>query len=39
MPLSHKTFIAERDISIFSKIDDLIDEAIIVSGSEYDHDI
>ena len=32
MQLSHKTFIAHRDISIFHKIDELIDEPIIVGG-------
>lgn len=32
MPLSHKTFTAQRDISIFSKIDDLIEEPIIIGG-------
>lgn len=32
MPLSHRTFTANRDISIFSKIDGLIDEPIIVGG-------
>jgi hypothetical protein len=32
MPLSHKTFIANRDISIFCRIDALIDESIVVGG-------
>ena len=32
MTISHKTFIAYRDISIFNKIDNLIDEQIIIGG-------
>jgi hypothetical protein len=32
MRLNHKTFTAYRDISIFAKIDSLIDEPIIVGG-------
>ncbi len=32
MPLSRKVFIAERDISIFNRIDALIDEPIVVGG-------
>ncbi len=32
MPLSHQTFIANRDISIFRRIDDLVDEPIVVGG-------
>jgi len=35
MPISHKTFIANRDISVFRKIDDLVDEPIVV-GSDSD---
>lgn len=33
MPLSRKTFIAERDISIFGRIDALVDESIVVGGN------
>lgn len=33
MPLSRKTFIAERDISIFGRIDVLVDEPIVVGGN------
>jgi Domain of unknown function (DUF4263) len=33
MPLTHQTFIANRDISVFRKIDDLVDEPIIVGGN------
>ena len=33
MQLSHKTFIANRDISIFGRIDDLVDEPIVVGGN------
>ena len=32
MEITRKTFVAERDISIFRKIDNLIDEPIIVGG-------
>lgn len=32
MPLSPNIFIANRDISIFGRIDDLIDEAIVIGG-------
>lgn len=32
MRLSHHTFIANRDISVFRKIDDLIDEPIAIGG-------
>jgi hypothetical protein len=32
MAISKKTFIAYRDISVFGKIDDLIDEPIVVGG-------
>lgn len=32
MPLSHKTFIANRDISIFGRIDALVEEPIVVGG-------
>ena len=32
MPLSYKTFIAHTDISIFGRIDALVDESIIVGG-------
>ena len=32
MQLSHKTFIANRDISIFGRIDELADEPIVVGG-------
>lgn len=32
VPLSHKTFIARTDISIFGRIDALVDESIIVGG-------
>jgi hypothetical protein len=32
MPLSQRTFIANRDISIFRKIDSLIEEPIVVGG-------
>lgn len=32
IPLSHKTFIAHTDISIFGRIDALVDESIIVGG-------
>lgn len=32
MRLSHHTFIANRDISVFRKIDDLIDEPIVIGG-------
>jgi hypothetical protein len=35
MPINHKTFIANRDISVFRKIDDLVDEPIVV-GSDSD---
>lgn len=34
VPLSRTTFIAERDISIFGRIDDLVDEQIVVGGDE-----
>lgn len=33
MLLSHKTFIANRDISVFGRIDDLIDEPIVIGGA------
>lgn len=33
MPLDHRTFIANRDISVFGKIDHLIDEPIVVGGN------
>ncbi len=33
MPLDHRTFIANRDISVFRKIDHLIDEPIVVGGN------
>jgi hypothetical protein len=33
MKIAARTFIAHRDISVFSKIDDLIEEPIIVGGS------
>lgn len=33
MQLSHKTFIANRDISIFGRIDALVDEPIVVGGN------
>jgi len=33
MPLSHKTFIAHMDISIFRRIDTLVDEPITVGGN------
>jgi hypothetical protein len=33
MPLSHKTFIASTDISIFRRIDELIEEPIVIGGS------
>lgn len=33
MPLSQKTFVAERNISIFRRIDELIDEPIVVGGN------
>lgn len=36
MPLSHQTFIANRDISVFGKIDALIDEPIVVGGNAID---
>lgn len=32
MSISHQTFIANRDISIFGRIDDLIDEPIVIGG-------
>lgn len=32
MPLSHKIFIANRDISIFGRIDALVEEPIVVGG-------
>ena len=32
MELTHKTFIAEQNISIFGKIDKLIDEPIVIGG-------
>ena len=32
MPFSHKTFIAHRDISIFRRIDSLVDEPIVLGG-------
>lgn len=32
MPLNHKTFIANRDISIFGRIDALVEEPIVVGG-------
>ena len=38
MPLSPQTFIANRDISIFRRIDDLVDEPIVVGG-DYDASI
>ena len=34
MPLSPRTFMAYRDISIFRRIDSLITEAIVIGGSE-----
>ncbi|MBD3820862.1 MAG: DUF4263 domain-containing protein [Thiotrichales bacterium] len=34
MNIEPKSFIAQRDISVFRKIDDLIDEPIIVGGNE-----
>lgn len=33
MPFSHKTFAANRDISIFGRIDALVDEPIVVGGN------
>jgi Domain of unknown function (DUF4263) len=33
MSLSHRTFIANRDISVFRKIDGLIDEPIVIGGN------
>ncbi|MFQ6759452.1 MAG: DUF4263 domain-containing protein [Deltaproteobacteria bacterium] len=33
MPLTHKIFIANRDISIFGRIDALVDEPIVVGGN------
>jgi hypothetical protein len=33
MAISDKTFIANRDISIFRKIDDLVDEPIVIGGN------
>jgi hypothetical protein len=33
MRLSHHTFVANRDISVFRKIDDLIDEPIVIGGT------
>ncbi|MCU7859445.1 MAG: DUF4263 domain-containing protein [Candidatus Thiodiazotropha sp. (ex Lucinoma kastoroae)] len=33
MPINSKTFIAYRDISIFRRVDDLIDEQIIIGGN------
>jgi hypothetical protein len=36
MPISEKTFIAYRDISIFRRIDELIDQPIIVGGEAVD---
>lgn len=36
MPLSHQTFIAHRDISVFGKIDALIDEPIFIGGNAID---
>jgi hypothetical protein len=32
MPLSHKTFVANRDISIFGRIDTLVEEPIVIGG-------
>lgn len=32
IPLNHKAFIAHRDISIFRRIDSLVDESIVVGG-------
>lgn len=32
VPLRRKTFVAERDISVFRRIDELIDEQIVVGG-------
>ena len=32
MPIKQQTFIAERDISVFGKIDDLVEEPIVVGG-------
>ena len=34
MKIEPKSFIAQRDISVFRKIDDLIDEPIVVGGNE-----
>ncbi|MBE0507010.1 MAG: DUF4263 domain-containing protein [Marinospirillum sp.] len=34
MEIEPKSFIAQRDISVFRKIDDLIDEPIVVGGNE-----
>lgn len=36
MPINEKTFIAYRDISIFRRIDELIDQPIIVGGDAVD---
>jgi hypothetical protein len=36
MPISEKTFIAYRDISIFRRIDELIDQPIIIGGEAVD---
>lgn len=36
MPLSQQTFIAHRDISVFGKIDALIDEPIFIGGNAID---
>jgi len=34
IPLSRKTFVAERDISVFGRIDDLVDQQIVVGGED-----
>ncbi len=36
MSLSHQSFIAHRDISVFAKVDDLIEEPIVVGGDADD---
>ncbi|MBN1552553.1 DUF4263 domain-containing protein [bacterium] len=39
MPINQKTFVAERNISVFRKIDDLVDEPIIIGGEDIENSI
>jgi len=39
MPINQKTFVAERNISVFRKIDYLVDEPIIIGGENIENSI